>query len=798
MKKHLLISLLLLPLAVFAVTRHVSLDGTQAYSSIHVAINDAMSGDTVLVHPGRYMENIDLSGKSNITLASLEYTTADTSYISSTIIDGSNGDTSTILIYENTVNCTIRGFSITGGNGYDYFHGVSEYQIFGGGIFIDANNSVTLAKLRIFDNRASSGGGLAIFAPNSVGMNSVEIFDNHARYLGGGMLIGSHPYQGGPGIVFSQTDRCSIYNNYAPWGMDIHWHYTHAVTMDVYLKKFTVPQWEKYYADYFDYSDLPSPYSTFDIQEAYLQPLDTDIYVSPTGDDDNDGLSPASALKTPSLAMQRIASNPQNPNTVHLMPGEHHNIIGGDYISIAIKDHSILKGASEAQTRVYAPNLLSGTGAITMGIGRYGMTLRDLSITTVNSSALFSWDVFDSLVENVCIENSTVEHALVFFGLGKSTYTMRNLTMRNNTSIYSDFGLRIAGRIITLDNIVMTDNQTLGLPDIEFHQQGGAFDIDVTEKLIIRNSKFVNNTHYSVDGWANFRIIGWGTDITDYAGTVEIDNCLFANNQTYGGARNIDFYRIADVSIVNCTFANNEGTYPDFLLVSSESTKIVNNIFSNNNANYEIKAKNALIENCIFTKTNDIYRTYDNQPLVWGVNNLIGTDPLFSGSDPALPSSYYLYSDDINGYSPAIDAGTMDAAILPLGYTIPQFDAFGFNRVYGSGIDIGCYESQGYTGNEEELNPSVNALHLANYPNPFNPSTTISFTAKDPGHARLAIYNLKGQLVRSLLNSEVSGGKHSLAWDGRDDHGNATASGIYLYKLELNGATSSKKMLMLK
>ncbi|MDD3097062.1 MAG: hypothetical protein PHU99_05030, partial [Candidatus Cloacimonetes bacterium] len=90
----------------------------------------------------------------------------------------------------------------------------------------------------------------------------------------------------------------------------------------------------------------------------------------------------------------------------------------------------ILKGASEAQTRVYAPNLLSGTGAVTMGIGRYGMTLRDLSITTVTSSAIFSWDVFDSLIENVCIENSTVEHALVFFGLGRSTYTMRNLTFQ--------------------------------------------------------------------------------------------------------------------------------------------------------------------------------------------------------------------------------------------------------------------------------------------------------------------------------------------------------------------------------
>ncbi|HQL13607.1 MAG TPA: FlgD immunoglobulin-like domain containing protein, partial [Candidatus Cloacimonadota bacterium] len=102
-----------------------------------------------------------------------------------------------------------------------------------------------------------------------------------------------------------------------------------------------------------------------------------------------------------------------------------------------------------------------------------------------------------------------------------------------------------------------------------------------------------------------------------------------------------------------------------------------------------------------------------------------------------------------------------------------------------------------YLANDEPLLSVPFALEQ-NYPNPFNPSTTISFTAKGPGCARLAIYNLKGQLVRNLLNADVAAGKHSLTWDGRDEHGNAAASGIYLYKLELNGATCSKKMLMLK
>ena len=78
MKKHILLTIILLPLVCFGVTRQVALDGSQAYTSIQAAINDAVSGDMILVHPGRYLENIDLSNKSGLTLTSLEYTTADT------------------------------------------------------------------------------------------------------------------------------------------------------------------------------------------------------------------------------------------------------------------------------------------------------------------------------------------------------------------------------------------------------------------------------------------------------------------------------------------------------------------------------------------------------------------------------------------------------------------------------------------------------------------------------------------------------------------------------------------------
>jgi len=796
MKHIIVLALMLLPILLTGITRHVSLDGTQQYTVIQNAINDAVNGDVVLVHPGRYYENLNLSDKTGIILASLEYTTNDTTYISTTIIDGSNNSNSTILCYPNTNNCTIRGFSITGGSGYDYFNGASPYQIFGGGVFAYLNCSINLTSLNIYGNKASMGGGICILQSCTVHMRNVNVYNNIARYRGGGLLIGSG-INDLPEITFDLINRCSIYNNFAQWGMDIDWYFINGGTIVVFLKKFTVPQWQKYYADYYDSYYPPNPYIIFDIQESYLQEVDADLFVSPNGNDNNDGLSPATALKTPSLAMQRIASNPNYPKTVHLMAGEHHNILRGEYLPIAIKDYTILKGVSQSQTRIYAENLLGGTGSVTMGIERYGMSLKDLSITTSNASAIFSWGLYNSLIENVTIENSTVSNGIVYMGYITSTFTLKNITMRNNTAQNYDFGLHLTGSVMKLDNILMQDNRVPYLPGGQFSRACGGLDIAVADTLIIRNSKFVNNTLYSEDGWANFR--AW-TDPSQFSPYVLVDNCLFADNHSYNGVRSIQISSMGVINIINSTFANNTTSYTDNLLVWADSTYIINNLFANNNARYEIRADNTtLIENCLFSRTNNIWRTYDNQPpLTWGQNNLVGTNPLFSGTDPTLPSYYYLFADDEHGYSPAIDAGTTDPFILPDGYQIPGYDAFGFNRIHGNNIDIGCFESPGYTSTNDNTIVPSNDLLLSNYPNPFNSSTTLSYGISKDGLVILSIYNIKGQVVTKLVSNPQKKGAYKVIWNGTDQTGKKVSAGLYISRLEANGKTLTNKMLMLK
>jgi len=88
-------------------------------------------------------------------------------------------------------------------------------------------------------------------------------------------------------------------------------------------------------------------------------------------------------------------------------------------------------------------------------------------------------------------------------------------------------------------------------------------------------------------------------------------------------------------------------------------------------------------------------------------------------------------------------------------------------------------------------------LH-SNYPNPFNPETTITFSLPQAGPAKVTVYNIKGQRVRTLLSDVLVAGKHSIVWNGLDETNHTVGSGIYFYRLETGEHTATRKMLLLK
>jgi len=105
----------------------------------------------------------------------------------------------------------------------------------------------------------------------------------------------------------------------------------------------------------------------------------------------------------------------------------------------------------------------------------------------------------------------------------------------------------------------------------------------------------------------------------------------------------------------------------------------------------------------------------------------------------------------------------------------------------------------GLTGVDDDRTalPSVVELHQ-NYPNPFNPSTTIRFALKGSGPSILAVYNITGQRVRTLVDRVLPAGEHSVIWDGRDEAGAEAASGLYFYRLTTSGQELTRKMVLLK
>ena len=85
-----------------------------------------------------------------------------------------------------------------------------------------------------------------------------------------------------------------------------------------------------------------------------------------------------------------------------------------------------------------------------------------------------------------------------------------------------------------------------------------------------------------------------------------------------------------------------------------------------------------------------------------------------------------------------------------------------------------------------------------NYPNPFNPSTTIPFTISESGLAVVTIYDISGREIRQILNESLSSGFYSTIWDGKNSNGVPVSSGVYYYGLKTKTFNSFKKMILIK
>lgn len=221
----------------------------------------------------------------------------------------------------------------------------------------------------------------------------------------------------------------------------------------------------------------------------------------------------------------------------------------------------------------------------------------------------------------------------------------------------------------------------------------------------------------------------------------------------------------------------------------------------------------------ISANTADQFTFWDSDPdSGYSVDNLAPCAPvMLAGEQSFIPEGLNLTwapntEQDLDSYS--IYRGTNpDFDPDPGNLLVSQCDTFCFDGewnwdsgycykvaavdIHGNSSDYSLFCSSEVTGDNDPPVPLATYIEQ-NYPNPFNPRTAINFSMKERGHVSINIYNIAGQLVKTLVNDTRKAGSYTTHWDGSNNNEMKVASGIYFYKMESMGFRQVKKMVLLR
>ncbi len=362
-------------------------------------------------------------------------------------------------------------------------------------------------------------------------------------------------------------------------------------------------------------------------------------------------------------------------------------------------------------------------------------------------------------------------------------------------------GLALLGSDAVVSNCVFADNDATG----NDNGMGGAVYASgtggVTETLTsFTDCLFIRNHCYGEGGAIKFT----GDNFT------EITRCEFILNDCLYGGGAISFYSVFGTKLTNCLFADNYTMYGNGgamnTLGMGNTLYVINCTLSDNSAvtgdggGFNLAYANAYFVNSI---------VYDNPGMYSDDVNLdFGGFAEINYCDLAMPSgatgSHNFHLDpqfvdpaglfyQLRESSPCIDTGI--ALFILEGDTLVNLSP---EQYYGSAPDLGAYEYDPGTGIGELVVGSQTGYGLLqNYPNPFCSSTAISYLLESDSHVSIEVYNLLGQLVRTLADSDLPAGSGSVIWDGRDSSGRTVNSGAYIIRLQSGALVSSRTIVLL-
>ncbi len=836
MKKCTLFILIILPLMSSAFVWDIAQDGSGDFSEIQMAIDLVEDGDTLLVYPGTYYENLRIFYK-DIHLMSLFAVTQDTSYIHTTILDGRH-TSNVIYSYYSPTGISVTGFTIT--NGYCNTEIENGFHHGAGVIFF--GNDLVISHCIIEHNYSEYRAGGVFIADGSLYLKGTIIRFNVGVESGGGLAFGNDE------IIFDQNELNSIYGNYSGLGTDIYNALPPDYEYNFPMQKGTSnPPNLCYFFNYETGNMFNVSY-----EETYINETCQEVFVSPDGDNTNDGLTEETALHNIWYATLKCEGTEDEPGIIHLAPGTYASSINDELPVTTLKSNMQIIGSGSECTIIDRENQSS-------------------TFSVLNKN--------DNLLQGFTICNFSGEYTIFNFNFCGSSMT--------GNAVLTDIICRdlygIPFSIISYENIVLNNIHIYNTTYI-----GSTIQLASINNIEIKNLKIKDSHYQEVEDIWHYEG-GFGIYIWNCSGIQEPMNYYF-ENVLISGIDNRSPYQMYPSG--SCYALGSADEYNNIYLINSTiSGNVTNNlnscalsalhgshlniynsiVFDNQYHSLMIGGYASAGESYIGVTHSLVEGGFDDmvdwgQPWTaeWLEGNLdIDENPEFCGVGL---SEFMLQSG-----SPCIDSGSLTC--LPEGYELSETDLAGNPRVYGENIDMGCYEWQGtecdfnweqeynnvtfyVNSNEEiydigwdfecdeeidsyELQPmhqypetgaysvgvyinggrggrkyenciTIDSLDVVeenipqpeiscrNYPNPFNPKTTIEFTLPAKGETKLAIYDIKGRKVITMLDAVLEAGTHSLIWNGNNEAGKEAASGIYFYELTWNGQEVRNKINLIK
>jgi predicted outer membrane repeat protein len=726
----------------------VKQDGGGDYVKIQDAIDHATDGDTVLVWPGIYFENI-MFNYTGIVLGSLYMTTGENHYIEQTIIDGAQNGRCVHIYYHDVIS-EVNGFTIQNGNTYS-FPNING----GGGI----NITETKARIKscIVQNNFAKGYGGGIYCKESdVLLSNTCIKNNHSFSRGGGicMLLGE--------ILFDSINLCNVYLNFAPKGNEIS--KLGETPMKVFVDTFTVYNPDLYFVHSQNLDETPVYDIFLDILNTKVQTVNHDLYVNPNGDNSNSGTSADKPLKNLSYALSLIQPDTLNPKTINLAQGSYAPSKGEKW-PLNMRSYVSIKGVHRDSSKLDGEGYCSIIQANTI--------TRDFQISDIS----------------ICNSNSNQTHEMgALYMTGNKNVFLNNVLLSNNKGFtWSAFFLSKQKNIYIgnseISNNIGGSNVCIAAPDSVLT----LFSADTAwfENCIFRNNKPDYDT---IDMGYGGGLVTLGFHLYPDSLTVNICNCEFSNNKVRHVDENMAAASLtatngSKVFIVNSTFGNNisDNEYgAGIATVNNSELNVYNSIiyanepdqfFMRNNSGWQsdLNIYNSLVEDGIFG-----IKVYSAGNLVHYDDSNIDADPLWAND------GWYPYM--LMPGSPCINTGTLD---LPSHIHLPETDLAGNPRVYDGQIDMGAYEFGPWVGLDYQK-PKAKSLKLTASPNPFRNHCQIKYECKEKGQQSIFVYDLQGKRVATLMDITGQPASGQLNWNGTDDYGRKLKPGIYIIELSNN------------